>query len=389
MTKSEIIEEILRLEPHGPRADDLRIMPAAALQAHLDALREYHAPAPIPAPTQAVQAPMTPADPNAAGQALAAMVAPYLPAPTIDLEEIITNAEARLDAKITAATFPTRVIVERRETGQTRDLGIQHEQLPQLLRLVSRGINVWLYGAPGGGKTHVCEVVAQSLDLPFGFMAMSSQTTRTMLSGYTAPDGKVVSTPLRRAVENGGVFLFDEADKASPAILADIHSLMSQRRLATPDGHIDAHPDLVILVAANTAGLGGTHGHETAQKADGAFRDRFAMLEWRYDQKLERALALARNPDAGPWIDWTLAVRESVAKRPSEWRITVTPRVTYMLAELVQDSDVFSREVIVEMALFKGCDAQTRKAILDAHPLPPLRPAKAPRPANNTAPRMI
>ena len=371
MTKNELIRAIAR---HGIYTEaQLETWSLAVLRAEygraIIAAAAMSEPAPVPAPA------------DAAGAALAAMITPHLGLPDLETfraELAAAAAQARADAeeaiamKVAELSIPRRIIVEQRDRP-TVDVGVQHRQFPELLRRATnpdpRYRHTWIYGAPGGGKTHVAEAVATALGLPFRFLAFSSQTTATKLSGFTDANGKVVSTVVREAAENGGVLLFDEADKCSPAIQSELHSMLSQGRLGTPDGHVDCHESLIVFVAANTAGLGGQHGHETAQKADSAFRDRFGFMEWHYDEELERHLALATNPAAGPWIDWVQAVRAGIAKRPTEWRIMATPRSTYGCAAFSLDPENTPEE-IADAWLFRGCDPQTRTQVLTAHPLP-------------------
>lgn len=368
MTKNELIRAIAARGVYPER--ELEMWSLAALRA------EYEPAMPTPKrdtevpPIPTAQAPSAASDP---WQVMAAQIAPHLPTPDIDTfrQELATarrESEEAIAMKIAELSIPRRIIVEQRDRPAI-DVGLQHRQFPELLRRAAARQNVWIYGAPGGGKTHVAEAVAKALGLPFRFIAFSSQTTATKLTGFRDANGQVVSTVVREAAENGGVLLLDEADKASPAIQSELHAMLSQRKLGTPDGHVDCHESLIVFVAANTAGLGGQHGHETAQKADSAFRDRFSFLRWEYDETLERHLALAINPAAGPWIDWIHAVRAGIAARPTEWRIMATPRSTFGCAADALEPAV-PAAVIADAWLFRGCDDQTRTQVLTAHPLP-------------------
>lgn len=375
MTKNELIRAIAARGVYT--AAQLETWSLAALRTEYgrdqrDATRQ---PA-MPTPSEA-RAMSEPDAADAAGAALAAMITPHLGLPDLetfrqDLAQARAEAEEAIAMKIAELSIPRRIIVEQRDRPAI-DVGVQHRQFPALLRRATnpdpRYRHTWIYGAPGGGKTHVAEAVARALGLPFRFLAFSSQTTATKLSGFRDANGKIVSTVVREAAEEGGVLLLDEADKCSPAIQSELHSMLSQGRLGTPDGHVDCHESLIVFVAANTAGLGGQHGHETAQKADAAFRDRFGFMEWHYDEELERHLALATNPAAGPWIDWVQSVRAGIAKRPTEWRILATPRSTYGCAAFSLDPENTPEE-IADAWLFRGCDLQTRTQVLAAHPLP-------------------
>src|SRR5690606_7558053 len=82
-------------------------------------------------------------------------------------------------------------------------------------KMVAAGVNVWLAGPAGSGKTTAAEQVAKALKLKFYFNGAID--TEYKLSGFVDAHGRIVSTAFREAYTNGGVYLFDEVDASLPS----------------------------------------------------------------------------------------------------------------------------------------------------------------------------
>ena len=83
--------------------------------------------------------------------------------------------------------------------------------------------------------------VAEALGRPFHMDSMSEGKTPFDLLGFNDATGKPVHTELRRAWENGGVFLCDEMDAGNANVLATLNALLSQPIAAFPDGMVQRH----------------------------------------------------------------------------------------------------------------------------------------------------
>ena len=366
MSKAELVDELVTLT--GKPA---RYYTDASVSTLREKLRQERArieaqtPALTARPTVAAATTNNGGGMDALGSMLAAIIEPKLSLKA-DMDEVMRVIDERM-ASILAPT-----IVEIHKPGEPPVIvGLAHRLITKLLRLVERGRNVFLHGAPGGGKTTVAKQVADALGLSFHFLAFSSQTTAVKLTGFIDAHGQPVSTVVRAACNEPSVLLLDEVDKASPAVLAEVHGLMSQRVLSCPDGAVDAHPDMRIIAAANTPGLGGKTGHETAQRLDVAFRSRFVFLEWEYDVALEMAVATSINPHSRPWVEWVHGARKFIASKPAGTvHIVADPRTVFDGAELWNDSDMFTVGEIADMCFFKACDPQHRTLVLENCPLP-------------------
>jgi hypothetical protein len=168
---------------------------------------------------------------------------------------------------------------------------LQHAYFQALLRIVKARRNSWLCGPAGSGKTTSANEVAKLLGLKFFAKSVGPQVTESSLLGYQDANGKTVRTLLREAFEFGGVFLLDEVDAASPAVLVVINALLANDCASFPDAVVEKHADFVLIAGANTIGLGADRQYVGRQQIDAATLDRFVLLDWPYDPRIEAAAA--------------------------------------------------------------------------------------------------
>ena len=150
--------------------------------------------------------------------------------------------------------------------------------------------SLWVEGAYGTGKSHAAEQLARDLGIRF-YTANRVQNTFE-LTGFVNAAGKYVPTPFYRAFTEGGLFFFDEVDASSPEALVTINTATAQGYMAFPGrtGNVMAHPDFKVVCAGNTYGTGSTSEYTGRNKLDAATLDRFMVIDWGYDEGLEKQL---------------------------------------------------------------------------------------------------
>jgi len=240
------------------------------------------APAPV-APITA--APIAPVAGDAAGAALANMVAPYILASMTD--SITRLVEARLENVSTV-----RIEVAKQDGTSRTVEGHAHPKLATLMRvLTSRQANgyapnVLLVGPTGSGKTHAAHQAADTLDRPFyaqGSMAMTHE-----LMGFIDAAGHYHRTPFRDAFEHGGLVILDELDSWDQSCTLALNAALANGYAAFPDGMVKRHPDSIIIGAGNTHGTGATAEYVGRNRLDQAFLSRFPVkIIWENDPALE------------------------------------------------------------------------------------------------------
>jgi hypothetical protein len=253
---------------------------------------------------------------------------------------------------------PLRIEYRERHSGEHAQ-ALAHKDFPKLLKAVSSGENVWLFGPAGTGKTTAAEQVATVLGRTFHFNGALDSEHK--LLGFTDAQGRIVSRPFRKAWTEGGVYLFDEVDASLPQALLAFNAALANGIVDFPDGAVRKHPDFVCIAGANTIGQGATVEYNGRYKPDAAFVDRFAMVRWDVDETLERTLALGKIADVplgSKWVDLVQKVRRKIASEGSVKHV-VSPRASIGGCALLHAG--FSWDEAIEARLRKGLD----KAVWD------------------------
>ena len=254
---------------------------------------------------------------------------------------------------------------------------IIHHKFPLLAAAVAARVNVMLVGPAGSGKTTAVEKVAKALGLQF--YATGAVSSEYKLTGFIDAQGRVVSTAFRKAFEFGGLFLFGETDASMPGALLAFNTALANDWMDFPDGVVKKHPDFRVVADANTFGTGADRQYVGRNKLDAASLDRYAVIEWGYDEALEASLIGAQAPKGCPVpqsikplsegeaqaqaINWLGRVQK-VRKAVNDLKVlhVVSPRATIngskLLAAGWQWTDV------EEAVIWKGLDADTKTKVL-------------------------
>lgn len=232
--------------------------------------------------------------------------------------------------------------------------GLFHKQFPELLNIIAQGVPAMLVGPAGSGKTMAAEQAAESMGLSF-YMQGGTSGSHELL-GYCDAHGRYQTTPFRYAFEHGGVFLKDEIDVDDPAAILVINSALANGAMAFPDtpNPVRRHKDFYFIGAANTFGQGADRLYVGRNQLDAATLDRFAFLSWRYDEKLERAVA---GNDS--WVDRVQSLRRGAEKEKA--RVVISPRASINGAKLLAAG--MTRDAVEQALIWKGTDGDLRSRI--------------------------
>lgn len=201
-----------------------------------------------------------------------------------------------------------KVLVLRQADLPDREIeGHQHQKFERLLEVMHQRDHVLAVGPAGTGKTSSGKLAAKALGLEWTYWACNPRVTASALLGFMDANGGYVRTQFRDAYEHGRLFILDEMDNAASDLLVALNGAIENGHAAFPDGIIERHPDFVVLGTANTYGKGANRVYSGRQQLDGATLDRFLVLDWGYDEALERKLAPVDD-----WTDYVQAVRKVV-----------------------------------------------------------------------------
>ena len=284
-----------------------------------------------------------------------------LSAPKID-ESIVRRIASEEAAKVSSAV--ARSLEIKIDGAPAVKFETAHKELPKLLKLAAvRDHNgyrwpVSLYGPPGSGKSHAARQVADALTGgKYGYLAGNPMLPESRVLGFMSPDGRFVETEFYRAYTLGGTFCLDEADNLSAQFQAMLNGAIANGKCPFAVGMTDRHPDFVLIVTANTNGLGPTAQFPERRPMDGPFRDRFNWLAWEYDDALTSALVesiLGDKSKAAALMQWVSQEGNELSSRyPSA--VTVSPR-THISAALMERNG-FHRNDIREIAIAKGVES--------------------------------
>ncbi len=238
--------------------------------------------------------------------------------------------------------------------GEKKDIGICHKKTADIIAVANIGIHQMLVGPAGSGKTTTCEKVAEALNLEFFPMSVGPQTTKSDLLGFIDATGHYHATPIRKAFENGGLLLLDEVDAANAGVLTIINALLANGYCSFPDGVIKRHDNFRCLCACNTYGRGADREYVGRNQLDAATLDRFVVVDFDYDEDLEKSLA--GNPD---WVEVVQKYRRKAADIKA--RVVISPRASIFGAKMLAAG--FKQKDVEEMVIWKGIPRDIRTKI--------------------------
>lgn len=193
--------------------------------------------------------------------------------------------------------------------------GVVHHAFEEVLTLAKLGVNLFLVGPTGAGKTHLVAQLAEALKAErFGTISLSEGVMEYMLTGRRLPDGNesvsFVTTDFLECFENGGVFLFDEVDGSDPNTLCILNQALANGRVPVPSRHERPialrHENFVAICAANTYGRGADRMYVGRNQLDAAFLDRFTAGTITVDYDVHLESEITRDPE---WVAYCTRVR--------------------------------------------------------------------------------
>jgi hypothetical protein len=207
----------------------------------------------------------------------------------IDL--IKENADISEDRliKLIQEYSPVKTIQLATGNGDIKKLDGQlfHSSFERLTRLASTGMNLWLHGPAGTGKTHIACQIAEAIGKECVVQSICAQTPITFFAGFIDANGRYIETELYKKYTNGGVYILDEIDSGNPNTLSLLNATIENQAVAFPNGIAKRHPDFQVIACANTFGNGATEQYIGRNQIELPTQNRFIKQFVGYDESLE------------------------------------------------------------------------------------------------------
>ncbi|MFN7341544.1 MAG: AAA family ATPase [Opitutia bacterium] len=201
-----------------------------------------------------------------------------------------------------------------RETDESRDTlrtlfqshfgyevtkGDKHKAM-QTTRLVETaieaGLNLWLSGPTGCGKTHSVLEVLKANGTDYIRFQGGRDVTRETLVGYpglTNGSSSFFYGPLSTAIRKGIPFILDEVDKLRDEVLSELAAVLEGNDLVLSDNggeRLTLPKGFCVIATANTVGRGEGTMYSGTGTVNEAIRDRFIFLQVDYDDAKDAAI---------------------------------------------------------------------------------------------------
>ena len=232
---------------------------------------------------------------------------------------------------------------------------IRHDEYETIKICIESNIPVMLVGDAGTGKNHTLEEISLDLYGEGKFYFTNSIQQEYKITGFIDAGGTYHETEFYRAFTSGGVFFLDEIDASIPEVLVLLNAAIANRYFEFPTGKVHAHPDFRVVAAGNTVGSGANELYTGRLVLDSATLDRFTVIEFDYDIRVELSLAKG-NKDL---VNFVRSLRGFCKKMGI--RGTFSYRMIQNFVKL--EAAGLPLEKIIKIAVVKGLDVDTIKML--------------------------
>ena len=257
-----------------------------------------------------------------------------------------------------------------------------HYKFPLVAAAVTNRIPTMIVGPAGWGKTStikaladVCEESWEDNSVDYRIQSIGPQTSKSDILGYMDANGNYVKSVFYECFSKGMLYACDEADAGSAGSLTLLNQGFANQECHFPgqEGMTERHENFVPLFLANTFGLGANATYVGRNQLDAATIDRFAVVEYDYDEKWEGKICGVDREgaelklDAGgkrtdqEWVEWVGRIRNAIDSLAI--RHVVSPRASINGIKLLKAGLGFTH--VSNMCVWKGMDSATRAKVIN------------------------
>lgn len=213
------------------------------------------------------------------------------------------------------------------------------DELKNVILALELGINPYVWGHKGSGKSELFEQIAARTGRPFFRVQHTAGTEESHVVGqWVVRNGQTEFElgPLPLAMKNGWMYLADEYDFAIPAVLSVYQAVLEGKPLVIKEADaanriIKPHPNFRFVATGNTNGSGDETGlYQGTNLQNSANYDRFGMVLYKdYMKKVDEVKILMKRAglvkeDAEKLVEFAGMVRD--AYKGAKISDTVSPR---------------------------------------------------------------
>ena len=228
---------------------------------------------------------------------------------------------------------------------------LHHEKYDTIKACLECNIPVYLAGPAGSGKNHTVEQIAEELGWDFYFSNSVQQEYK--LTGFIDAGGNFHETEFYKACtsDNDCIFFLDEMDASIPDVLVLLNAAIANGYFEFPNGRVNLK-HVHFVAAGNTVGNGADEEYTGRMVLDQATLDRFAIIEFDYDIRIE--MAISKNN--GELVQFVRQLRSDAKAKGI--RATFSLRCITMVTKL-EKSGAMDLTSILKIAVVKGLDKDT------------------------------
>lgn len=239
--------------------------------------------------------------------------------------------------------------VSKMIVGRTKEIQL-------MIRAVKKGLPIIIEGPVGTGKTEMAKALSQSLELPFVRVDGDDSLTAIKLKGWYDPPlvlekgfsrETFIPGPLTQAMEDGGIFFYNEVNRAPSETINAVLTALDERLVTIPQlGEIVAKKNFLTIFTYNPQDTVATN------PLPKAFYDRCIWIHV-FHQSLEEMIEIVKlrtSYEDSLLNEISCTIVQATLNHP-ELEMSSTVRGAIQLVELFKEGEKIIEDVLLERAI--------------------------------------
>ncbi len=230
------------------------------------------------------------------------------------------------------------------------------KELQLMIRAISKGLPIIIEGSVGTGKTEMAKVLAQSLERPFVRVDGDDNLTSIKLKGWYDPPlvlekgfsrETFIPGPLTHAMENGGIFFYNEVNRAPSETINAVLTALDEKLITIPQiGEIVAKDGFISIFTYNPEDTVATN------PLPKAFYDRCIWIHVSHQtfEEMKEIVFLRTNSSDRLIIAISCEIVQATINHP-ELEMSSTVRGAIHLVELYENQEIIEEQTLIERVI--------------------------------------